>query len=108
MTGSLKRRNGTEPFWSLTHGATGASWSDFDVSDQPLSERWSGRGSGVGAASLLHGWVLDGPGGTLNAVIEAGLCSDGMSDRAYGLGIRLIRQGPDGPALYAGCCALAP
>ena len=32
---------GTEPFWSLTHGATGASWSDFDVSDQPLSARRS-------------------------------------------------------------------
>jgi uncharacterized membrane protein len=41
-------------------------------------------------------------------VIRREICSDGMSDRVYGMSVDLgIDGGTGGPALLAGCCTLA-
>lgn len=94
---------GTEPFWRL----------EFDPDRQALS--LSTPETEATVLDLRQSWhVAQGPavglraeGGALSglAVVRGAICSDGMSDRAYGLGVELFLS--DGAA-YAGCCSIAP
>ena len=48
-----------------------------------------------------------GPGDvTATAVLTRTACSDGMSDRAFGLRLELILSEADGRNLLSGCCSL--
>ena len=102
----IARCAGTEPFWGLDQAA---GIYDFSAPDGPrlgFTESW--RGSSLGRRDR-HALMLTGRTAEATAVISYGACSDGMSDRHYGLGIDLILEGgPDGPALYSGCCTLQP
>lgn len=44
----------------------------------------------------------------LTAVIVPMACSDGMSDRAYGLDVTVILEGRGEPRVLTGCCSIAP
>lgn len=44
----------------------------------------------------------------MTAVIVPAACSDGMSDRAYGLDVTVILEGGSGSQMLTGCCSLAP
>ena len=44
--------------------------------------------------------------GRLTATIVRESCSDGMSDRAYGLGVSVILEGGGPPTLATGCCSV--
>ena len=45
---------------------------------------------------------------TLLIDITAEACSDGMSDRAYGLATRMVEMERDTTSVYWGCCSVAP
>jgi len=45
---------------------------------------------------------------TLLIDITAETCSDGMSDRAYGLATRMVEMERDATSVYWGCCSVAP
>lgn len=93
---------GTEPFWSLgVEPATRvAVFSTPEGGDAftTLTTLWPGEAWRPGAAIAL-------PDGF--ATLTGGQCSDGMSDRAFGIAISLYRMG-DAPAVLQGCCSLAP
>jgi len=93
---------GTEPFWSLgIEPATGvAVYSTPEGGDRftTVTARWPGTPYGASAAIAL-------PEGF--AVLTGGYCSDGMSDRAFGIRADLFLTG-DPAARLAGCCTLAP
>jgi uncharacterized membrane protein len=93
---------GTEPFWSLgLAGETGAAvYSTPEGGDSfiTVSARWPGSAATQSAAVAL-------PEGF--AVITGGECSDGMSDRAFGLRAELFLTG-DAPQRQSGCCTIAP
>lgn len=92
---------GTEPFWSLAARRHGPARLDV-----------SGVGQIEYSTATIHvangrsdRFVLD-LGAPAAAVIRRAACSDGMSDRGFGLQIDLIVQGA--PAqLYSGCCSIA-
>lgn len=93
---------GTEPFWSLGLAPeTGAAiFSTPEAGDRfvTLTGRWPGDARGGSAAvSLPDGF----------AVMSGGYCSDGMSDRAFGIRVDLFLTGESGGRL-SGCCTLAP
>lgn len=93
---------GTEPFWSLgLAGETGAAvYSTPEGGDRfiTVSARWPGSAAPLSAAvALPEGFAL----------ITAGYCSDGMSDRAFGLRAELFLTG-DSPQRQLGCCTIAP
>jgi len=96
---------GTEPFWSLTidgnatfDSASGADFT-FGVTAQVSSANRTDRRAVLGR----------GPIGGLSATIAAQSCSDGMSDRAYGLSIDAVLDlQTGGPRLISGCCSLLP
>lgn len=94
---------GTEPFWSL------------ELGEEAVFDQMSGvefrfdRAADLRSANRTDRTAIlaDGPLGRLTGTVSAQACSDGMSDRAYGLSIDAVldfRTG--GPRLISGCCTL--
>lgn len=101
---------GTEPFWTLTLRPGGTlAYSALGHADgatrpggyEPLSPTASTGKRG------FFGWLETEPLG-LTGIIGHGTCSDGMSDRLYGLEIDLIVSDGDGDRIATGCCRLRP
>lgn len=101
---------GTEPFWSVGIDARMANRMQFTTPDAAdlsldLISVWSGEDWHPVAGMTFAAAEASGM-----AVIRAEACSDGMSDRAFGLAIDLFMSGKGGADSRAlrGCCALAP
>ncbi|NEY90025.1 SH3 domain-containing protein [Tabrizicola oligotrophica] len=101
---------GAEPFWAAQIDPAGAGLVTFgtpETDDLPLQIQalWPGDDWRPVAGLSLASATATGM-----AVIRAESCSDGMSDRASGLGIDLfLNLGNGGEArALRGCCALAP
>lgn len=94
---------GTEPFWSIQN--TGGQLH-YDTPDTPARdmEIWMAQDSGIGG-DLRRMVQFAGISGSGMAFIYPAACSDGMSDRSYGLSISLMTA-PDAPML-SGCCTLS-
>ena len=89
---------GTEPFWRLD--ATQNGTSAFGEVTDPPTEFATGpvidaRGRTDVMALTADGFVV---------VLRRNLCSDGMSDRAYGLSSDIV---VNGEAVYSGCCTVS-
>lgn len=93
--------HGTEPFWGLTVRQSQAvlDGPEMDTTPRPLT-------------AVLTGGLFRDPA---RAILAEGLtasvvpqpCSDGMSDRLYGLRASVILTG-DRPRLLQGCCSIQP
>lgn len=94
---------GTEPFWSAQN--TGGQFH-YDTPDAPARDMaiWMAQDSGI-EGDLRRMVQFAGTTGPGMAFIYPSTCSDGMSDRAYGLSISLMTA-PDAP-LLSGCCTLS-
>lgn len=91
---------GTEPFWSVQQSRAGLLFST------PEEQR------DFAPAQVLRSANSTAPqraiiAGDLTLVITPGQCSDGMSDRAFGLQALAILGG-DVPRLLSGCCSVQP
>jgi uncharacterized membrane protein len=95
---------GTEPFWNLSLGATHVFRAPEDGPHpfQPTAE--------LSSPNTTNSIAVLGQGSNTQmiATVNAAVCSDGMSDRTYGLSIGLVLTGADGPRYLTGCCSLAP
>jgi uncharacterized membrane protein len=91
---------GTEPFWSLdidpVAGTAAFSTPEEPAHELPISGLWPGAPWAAAAALQL-------PDGM--AVLHPAECSDGMSNRSYGIVADLFLNGPDRPRL-SGCCLM--
>ncbi|MGB5863357.1 MAG: SH3 domain-containing protein [Sulfitobacter sp.] len=97
---------GTEPFWTLELSDIGnATYSALGEEDQRgnIEARLSSQNSlNDNAVAIRFGQR------TSIAMISRTDCSDGMSDRTYGLRVQLL-HGSNGPQrLLSGCCTLVP
>lgn len=98
--------SGTEPFWSATLEADGATLREPGSG----AERWALSGltvaEGRSGTPALATLTQDGASAML--LIRETPCSDGMSDRIHAWQADLMRQtGGDAPlALRTGCCRL--
>lgn len=97
---------GTEPFWSLRQ-----------VGDKLVYETPEGSRAMERRSVMDDGWfrspvraVISGDDkGRLTTVIRADQCSDGMSDRTYGLTATLVFDGAgQSSRMVTGCCSIAP
>lgn len=91
---------GTEPFWSLRRDGDRLVRGGVDMSDRAL--RIESVTGAAGTPSRIV--VARDERGSLTLGIAPEQCSDGMSDRHFGLGAR-VSEG-DAPAL-TGCCTVA-
>lgn len=97
--------SGTEPFWVYERLHGGGNFDSVTAAPGAFAETWSGAPSGRGPQ--VFGLALDSGTTTMSAFIEREICSDGMSDRDYGLSAHFLRRGPQGVELLQGCCTLS-
>jgi uncharacterized membrane protein len=97
---------GTEPFWSVRPRAGSVVFSSPDAPEWTLPLR---AVLDPGAfRSPRRAIVAEDAGRRLTAAITPAPCSDGMSDRAYGLDATLIIEEGGTLRMLAGCCTIAP
>lgn len=105
---------GTEPFWSLTlDDAASFSTPDSPGTSFTLAAREPAAGrsgkSGFHAARLSSTETSSPEAVSLSGTLTAQHCSDGMSDRAYGISIDLLHLRSTGQLdVLTGCCSLLP
>ena len=103
---SEMRCSGTEPFWSFA----------LDRTDDALYEGMEGDADAVLLSSRTrsrnapasYGFTGEGAFGPASGIVTRQACSDGMSERAYGLSLELLMSTPGGTDHVTGCCRLAP
>lgn len=95
---------GTEPFWSLRAEGGTLIWEQPEGQDSYSDLKTLDDGI---FRSPRRALIAGQEGHRITAMVEPALCSDGMSDRAYGLSASVIVEGAsarDGAQLYTGCC----
>ncbi len=96
---------GTEPFWSLRHDNGQMTLSKPDQEDQTYAV------DAVAPSPIFRDprrVILTSDGETrLTAFIVPRVCSDGMSDRTYGLEATIVHE-EETPELLLGCCTIQP
>ncbi|MBM1815507.1 COG3650 family protein [Pseudosulfitobacter pseudonitzschiae] len=98
------RCGGTEPFWSLSLDATHV-FRDPENGSQPYRHTVELSSPNTTNSLAILG---RGPSGQMIATVDARACSDGMSDRNYGLSIGLVLTDEHGARYLTGCCSLSP
>ena len=97
---------GTEPFWALEPEGDRVVFSTPDAPDRELSLE-AVLGTGI-FRDPRRALIARGPERRLTATIVPTACSDGMSDRAYGLETGIVLEGWEEPRLLVGCCSISP
>lgn len=95
------RCGGTEPFWSLNYSDAGLVWQTPET-PAPIA----GAFSTASSLNARDGFWLTGSlqgTGAVTAHIRLQSCSDGMSDRAYGMRVDMLLRGD---VALSGCCSL--
>lgn len=96
---------GTEPFWNLR-----LSRDDPAVFSTPenggAAFQLISQSTGTHLPSRTAVELADA-GQRLTAIIRPQECSDGMSDRLYGLAVDFVLSGGTQSTLYSGCCTYA-
>ena len=97
---------GTEPFWAFTDRVSDGFKFQFPDAN-PLFFRPRANGQ---SQNRTDRYFVTGANDetTFGGVIRAELCSDGMSDREYGMAIDLGLFGEAGATFLSGCCSVAP
>lgn len=98
---------GTEPFWSSRLNDPPGTLLLRQMDGLPQAFAISGSAPAAGRVGIL-GLTLGSSAGTGFALVRAEGCSDGMSDRPWGLSVVLFPPGPPGSPGLAGCCAMTP
>lgn len=96
---------GTEPFWSFSLTSDRKAEMSRPDTTVPLTDVLV-----VPSANRpdRHALFADGGDTVVTAMVGRNRCSDGMSDRAYGLGIDLLVTDKTEVTVYSGCCSVAP
>lgn len=91
---------GTEPFWSLSFDAGGMVFSTPETKTAPQ------KVTAIHDTGVFRDPTRAVTAGEMVLVATPQICSDGMSDRLFGLRATLLRTG-DHPAMWSGCCSVA-
>lgn len=94
---------GTEPFWSLLRDGDGLTLSTPDSSESLTIVTRSGSEN---RRDSFH-MIAEGAGGPAVAVLRTEACSDGMSDREFGISVQLLLGLGTGARQLSGCCTRA-
>lgn len=97
---------GNEPFWSFRPTDENMVFSTPDAPDSMM------RIEQVLATGMFRdprrSVTAQGDNLRMTAVMVPMACSDGMSDRSYGLDVTVILEGRGEPQMLTGCCSIAP
>ena len=97
---------GNEPFWSFRPRGNRVVFSTPESPESAMSIEQvvtTGMFRDPRRSMIAQGETL-----RMTAVMVPIACSDGMSDRAYGLDVTVILEGRGEPQMLTGCCSIAP
>lgn len=97
--------SGTEPFWSFRLTPDDKATFTRDETETALPSVLTVPSENRTDRAALF---ADGGEVVVTAIMGRALCSDGMSDRTYGLGIDLLVTDKAEVHVYSGCCRIAP
>lgn len=99
--------SGTEPFWGLSIRPRNgfAHFESAAGTARAFALTWHGTPMARPAFTLGFGGQDAATG--LSAMIKHKACSDGMSDREFGLSVDLFIHAPAGVQGYEGCCQIS-
>lgn len=113
---NIRQCFGTEPFWSLIYDPPRVSFSSPDM--PPRDGLISGLHSSLARRDrfALTGALFPTDAGErdIQIFLRTETCTDGMSDREYGIAIDMLLTRPtsggddSGTGLYSGCCSIQP
>ncbi|SFJ68812.1 hypothetical protein [Jannaschia pohangensis] len=95
---------GNEPYWSLE---TDGEQAQLTLSGETLVDGYLRDGTRSANRIDIFGFAAGDAEGEARGVLRRELCSDGMSDRLFGLSITLIYVGARGHSTLSGCCVLS-
>lgn len=97
---------GNEPFWSFSPRGDDILFATPDAPETAMQV------NAVLTTGLFRdprrSLTAEAGSQSMTAVIVPLSCSDGMSDRAYGLDVTVILQGGGALQMLTGCCSIAP
>lgn len=100
---------GTEPFWSLNFKASEGT-AAFNRMGEAQIGLWVNWAAPVSGRRGQVGLAIEGPARTGFLTLTGQDCSDGMSDRAYGIAVALFLNGTGSSTTeaqgWSGCCSL--
>ena len=97
---------GNEPFWSFRPRGERVVFSTPEAQESAMSiEQVVTTGMFRDPRRSVS---AQGETSRITAVMVPVACSDGMSDRAYGLDVTVILEGRGEPQMLTGCCSVAP
>jgi uncharacterized membrane protein len=100
---------GTEPFWSLTFNPSEGT-AAFNRMGEAQLGLWVNWAAPVSGPRGQVGLAIEGPARTGFLTLTGQDCSDGMSDRAFGVGVALFLNGTGSSTAeaegWSGCCSL--
>ena len=107
---------GTEPFWSLAVNPPRITYSAPDIAPREglLSSFYRSRSRSDRYAEIGSFFPSELGDRDIHLSIRVEACSDGMSDRNYGIAVDMLLTDPSFGAdrtmtgLYSGCCSLTP
>ena len=94
---------GTEPFWNLLREGDALTFTTPDTSEKYTITARSGAEN---RRDSFH-MIAEGAGGPTVALLQTEACSDGMSDREFGISIQLLLDLGAEARQLSGCCTLA-
>ena len=97
--------SGTEPFWAANFGAETMRFSSPE--SEELEIVTNARKTSANRVDHYSITSTASDGAFAAAVITRRECSDGMSDRAYGVSLDLVLRTKDIDAHLTGCCSLS-
>ena len=94
---------GTEPFWSLLRLGDEITFSTPETSE---AFTITARSGSENRRDSFH-MIAEGADGPAVAVLRTESCSDGMSDREFGISVQLLVGVGGAPRHLSGCCTRA-
>jgi uncharacterized membrane protein len=94
---------GTEPFWSLMREGDALT---FSTPESSASMQITARSGSENRRDSFH-MVAEEPDGTAVAILQTEACSDGMSNREFGISVQLLLGLGGTTRQLSGCCTRA-
>lgn len=95
---------GTEPFWTLVRDGDSLSFNAPDGTQDQFAI--AARSGSENRRDSFH-MIAEGADGPAVAILKTEACSDGMSDREFGISVQLLFGLGAGARQLSGCCTRA-
>lgn len=95
---------GTEPFWRITRSGDEIVFAS--AGEDALAFRTTAFSGSQNRRDSFH-LFAQGASGSATLILVTEQCSDGMSDRLYGISVQALLQAGDDLRHVSGCCTLS-